>query len=208
MFYFLFFFGRCDLSFFAFKIGNIFQFSSKYKHGFQLFHVKNYLKTLQMLIKHLKKENNKKRAIENYCIGSTCFAGPAPRFWNEDRVHHSMIPHPFKHSMPDAMAHSILNKACFKDLVTLCADETIKYLHQCLLFCKRHSVKNEEQFIQNVKQTYIRVVVQYLRVHTPFIKEIHIALIDISHYTILLILQQFLVIRYNLFPDLFVTDSW
>ena len=75
-----------------------------------------------------------------------------------------MIPHPFKNSMPNSMVHIILNKACFSDLASLCADVTIKYLHQSLLFCKRHQVNNETKFIQNVKTTLasIEYIYQYV----------------------------------------------
>ena len=123
-------FFRCDSSVCYFNIGNIFQFASKYSHGFKRFHDKKYLKTFRTLTKHLTCVKNEKRTIENYCICSTCFAGPSPRFHNEDRVHHSMIPHPFKNSIPNSMVHTMLNKAYFGDLASLCADVTIKYLHQ------------------------------------------------------------------------------
>ena len=159
------FFVRCDCSSFLFYIGNIFEFKSNYNHEFERLHEKKYLKTFRKLIKHLICVKNEKRTIENYCIGSTCFAGPSPRFYNEDRVHHSMIPHPFKNSMPNSMVHTILKEESFSDLVSLCADATIKYLHQSLLLCNRFDVLNDNIFIHNVKTSLS--LIDFIYQHVP-----------------------------------------
>ena len=71
--------------------------------------------------------NNKKRKVENYLFGSTCFIGPSPRYWNPAWNKFLMIPRPYKYYKPWMPVHEILNDEEFNDLIDLCANETKTY---------------------------------------------------------------------------------
>ena len=77
------------------------------KHRFKNSKINKYRSTVNKLISKVSRQKNKKRTIENYLFGSTCFVGPTPRYFHEDRCKYEMIPRPYRDFKLNYIVHDI-----------------------------------------------------------------------------------------------------
>ena len=132
---------------------------------FRSFSIDQYIETMHSLICNVSCIKNKKRNIENYVLGSTCFAGPSPRYWHEEKGKHSMIPRPYKSYKPQSLVHSVLKTDPFNDLINLCALETKNYLYRSLIYYSKFDVPNGSDIILQIKETL--VIIDFIENHVP-----------------------------------------
>ena len=150
---------------YLFYVNNIFNYSHDYKHKFISFRKMNYIKTIHSLICNISCSNNKKRNIENYVLGSTCFGGPSPRYWHEEKEKHSMIPRPYKDYKPESLVLCVLKQDRYNDLINLCAYETKNYLYRSLIFYSKFDVPNASYLITQIKETLC--IIDFIENHVP-----------------------------------------
>ena len=153
---------RYDKTLCSFKCNNLKNYRKLFKHKFNKFTQDNYINTFKVLMEHVQCENNKKRKVENYLFGSTCYAGSSPRYYDEDKPGYRMIPRPYKHYKPWSIVCKILKEEQFQDLIKVCELEVMTFLYQSLIYYTKNKGNIVYTILYNSYGLFIQSMYIYL----------------------------------------------